>query len=119
MFGLNDIHKFFFAFFLVLPVIYLLHEAGHVFFAWTMGGRNIRVSIGTGNVLFRWVILEVRKYYFWYGLCTFENLKRNERLSNTFIFLGGALFNSLGAIAVIILIENKMLEPNIVTYQFT
>ena len=119
MFGINDIPKFFLAFFLVLPAISLLHEAGHVFFAWLMGAKKVRVSIGTGDVIFSIGMLEIRKYYFWYGLCTFENLKRNQRLSNILIFFGGALFNSLGAIAVIALIENKVLEPNIITYQFT
>ncbi len=119
MFGLNDIPKFFLAFFLVLPVISFLHESGHVFFAWLMGARNIRVTIGSGKVLFRLGILEVRKYYFWYGLCTFDNLKHNKRLSSILIFSGGILFNSLAAIVVIYLIENESIETGILTYQFT
>lgn len=119
MFGVNDIPKFFLAFFLVLPVISFLHEAGHVFFAWLMGGRNIKVTIGSGDVLFRAGMLEVRKYYFWYGLCTFDNLKRNKRLSNILIFSGGALFNAMAAVAVVYFIEHNMLEPGMLTYQFT
>ncbi|MBF8964655.1 site-2 protease family protein [Pontibacter sp. FD36] len=119
MFEINDLPKFFLAFFLVLPIISLVHEAGHVFFAWLMGGKNIKVSIGAGKVLFRVGIVEVRKYYFWYGLCTFENLKRNERFANILIFSGGALFNTLAALVVVYLIENKTLEPGILTYQFT
>jgi len=103
----------------VLPVISLLHEAGHVFFAWLMGGKNIKVTVGTGEVLFRLGMLEVRKYYFWYGLCTFYNLKRNQRMANILIFSGGALFNALSAVAVVYLVENKMLEPGLFTYQFT
>ena len=119
MFGVNDIPKFFLAFFLVLPVISLLHEAGHVFFAWLMGGKNIRVTIGSGDVLFRVGMLEVRKYYFWYGHCTFDNLRRNHRLANILVFFGGALFNALAAVAVIYLIENNVLESGMLTYQFT
>lgn len=119
MFGISDLPKFFLAFFLVLPVISLLHEGGHVFFAWLMGGTNIKVTVGSGKLLFRIGILEVRKYYFWYGLSTFDNLKRNRRFSNILIFLGGALFNTLGALLVMYLIENDMLQPSMVTYQFT
>jgi len=119
MFGINDIPKFFLAFFLVLPIISFLHEAGHVFFAWLMGGKNIKIVIGTGDVLFRKGMLEVRRYYFWYGLCTFDNLKRNKRFSNILIFSGGALFNALSTLAVIYLIENNLLEPGMFTYQFT
>ena len=119
MFGVNDIPKFFLAFFLVLPVISLLHEAGHVFFAWLMGGKNIRVTVGSGAVLFRVGMLEVRKYYFWYGHCTFDNLRRNHRIANILIFSGGAFFNAIAAVAVVYLIENNVLEQGMLTYQFT
>lgn len=118
MFGLQDIPKFVLAFFLVLPVISFLHEAGHVFFAWLMGGRNIKVTVGTGDVLFQLGILEVRQYYFWYGLCTFDNLKRNLRFSNILIFSGGVLFNAIAAIAVMYLVEKGIVEAGMVTYQF-
>ncbi|OKL39717.1 DUF2188 domain-containing protein [Pontibacter flavimaris] len=119
MFGINDIPKFFLAFFLVLPVISFLHEAGHVFFAWLMGGKNIKVTVGTGDVVFRLGMLEVRQYYFWYGHCSFDNLQRNERFSNMLIFSGGVLFNALSALAVMYLVENGSLEAGMLTYQFT
>ncbi|MCX2739050.1 M50 family metallopeptidase [Pontibacter anaerobius] len=119
MFGINDLPKFLFAFFLVLPIISFVHEAGHVFFAWLMGGKNIRVTVGSGRVLFQVGILEVRQYYFWYGLCTFDNLKRNQRFAHILIFAGGSLFNGLAAVAVVYLIENEVLEAGILTYQFT
>jgi hypothetical protein len=119
MFGINDIPKFFLAFFLVLPMISLVHEAGHVIFAWLMGAKNIKVTIGSGRVLFRVGLLEVRKYYFWYGHCTFDNLKRNKRFANILIHSGGALFNSIAAGVIIYLIEHNALEAGIFTYQFT
>lgn len=119
MFGINDIPKFILAFFLVMPLISILHEGGHVFFAWLMGGKNIKVSIGTGKPIFRWGMLEVRKYYFWYGLCTFENLRINHRWSNILVFGGGTLFNLLGLVAVIVLVEQEVMGTNMFTYQFT
>lgn len=119
MFGISDIPKFLLAFFLVLPVISILHEAGHVFFAWLMGGKNIKVTVGSGKPVLRLGMLEVRQYYFWYGLCTFENIERKEKLANFLIFLGGSFFNFLGVIAVIILVENDLLETGMLTYQFT
>ena len=119
MFGINDIPKFILAFFILLPVISILHEAGHVFFAWLMGGKNIRVTVGSGKPIFQRGMLEIRQYYFWYGLCTFENIKRKERFANILIFSGGALFNLLGTIAVVLLVEKGYLEAGIFTYQFT
>lgn len=119
MFGISDLPKFFLAFFLVFPVITMLHEAGHVFFAWILGGKNIKVTIGTGKPAFKIGMLEIRKYYFWYGLCSFENLKRNDKLSNILVFAGGSLFNALGAIIVMIMVESNVMEAGMLTYQFT
>ena len=119
MFGVSDIPQFVLAFFLLLPVISILHEGGHVFFAWLMGGKNIKVTVGTGKPLFQLEIVEVRKYYFWYGVCTFENIKRDKKLANILIFFGGSFFNLLGTIAVILLVKNGYLEEGMVTYQFT
>lgn len=119
MFGVSDIPKFLLAFFLVLPIISILHEAGHVFFAWLMGAKNIRIIVGSGKPIFTRGILEIRQYYFWYGFCTFENIKRKERLANIIIFSGGALFNLLSTIAVILLVKYKVLETGMLTYQFT
>ncbi|WZL88886.1 site-2 protease family protein [Salinimicrobium sp. 3283s] len=119
MFGISDIPKFLLAFFLVLPLISILHEAGHVFFAWLMGAKNIRIVVGSGKPVFNHGILEIRQYYFWYGFCTFENIERKEKLANILIFSGGALFNLLSTIAVILLVENDVLSAGMLTYQFT
>ena len=119
MFGVEDIPKFILAFFLLLPIISILHEGGHVFFAWLMGGKNIKVQVGTGKPIFRWGMIEVRQYYFWYGVCTFDNIERKEKLANILIFSGGTFFNLLGTIAVILLVENGILQEGIATYQFT
>ena len=119
MFGINDIPKFLLAFFLVLPLISILHESGHVFFAWLMGAKKIRVTVGSGKPVFNRGILEIRQFYFWYGYCTFENIKRKEKVANILIFSGGAFFNLLSTIAVILLVENKVLEAGMLTYQFT
>lgn len=119
MFGLSDIPKFLLAFFLVLPVISILHEAGHVFFAWLMGAKRIRITVGSGKPVFHRGILEIRQFYFWYGFCTFENIKPKEKFANILIFSGGALFNLLSTIAVILLVENEVLESGMLTYQFT
>lgn len=119
MFGVSDIPKFLLAFFLVLPIISILHEAGHVFFAWLMGAKNIRIVVGSGKPIFTRGIVEIRQYYFWYGFCTFDNIERKERLANIIIFSGGALFNLLSTIAVILLVEYKVLETGMLTYQFT
>ncbi len=119
MFGISDIPKFLLAFFLVLPLISILHEAGHVFFAWLMGAKKIRVVVGSGKPVYNLGIIEIRQFYFWYGFCTFENIERKEKLANILIFSGGALFNFLSTIGVILLVENEVMKEGMLTYQFT
>jgi hypothetical protein len=119
MFGIADIPKFFLAFFLVLPLISILHEGGHVFFAWLLGAKKIQVTIGTGKPVLKWGMIEIRKYYFWYGLCTYENLRINRRWSNVVIFGGGSFFNVIGVLTVMILVEQETIGTNMFTYQFT
>lgn len=119
MFGIDDIPKFILAFFVLVPLISIIHEGGHVFFAWLMGGRNIKIIVGTGKPVFQIGIVELRQYYFWYGVCTFDNTKLEKKLANILIFSGGVLFNLIGAIAVILLVERGTLEEGLFTYQFT
>lgn len=119
MVSISDIPKFLLAFFLVLPLISIIHEAGHVFFAWIMGGKNIKVTVGSGKPVYRLGMIEIRQYYFWYGMCIFDNIKRKNKFANILIFFGGSLFNFLGTLGVIILVENKFLEAGMLTYQFT
>ena len=118
MFGLSDIIKFFLAFFVVLPLVSLIHEAGHIVAAKLMGAKKIKLSIGSGDVWFRFGILEVRKYYFLYGFCHYESLKYRNRYSHIFIFSGGFIFNSAFAIIVFCLIHFGVLKPSIISYQF-
>ncbi len=119
MFEISDLPKFFLAFFLVLPIISILHEGGHVFFAWLMGGKNVKISVGSGKPIVNLGMLEVRKYYFWYGVCTFENLKRKQKWSNILIFGGGSIFNIVGIILVLFLIKQGLISESMFTYQFT
>ncbi len=118
MISISDIPKFLLAFFLVLPLISIVHEAGHVFFAWLMGGKRIKITVGSGKTLFNLGMLEIKQYYFWYGVCIFENIKRKNKFANILIFSGGSFFNLLGVFGVIILVKNELLETGIVTYQF-
>src|SRR5690606_13524717 len=42
-----------------------------------------------------------------------------NKFANILIFFGGALFNFLGTLGVILLVENEFLEAGMLTYQFT
>jgi hypothetical protein len=50
MFGFNDLWKFFLSFFLILPLVTILHQLGHMFFARLFGGK-VNMHIGSGKLL--------------------------------------------------------------------
>lgn len=118
MFGFNDFWKFFLAFFFIYPVVTIIHLSGHLFFVTIFGGKEKKVVIGHGKRLFSFWKFEIRQFYFWAGGCEFKQIKYNNRVTNTFNFLGGAIFNALSIAVVNILIYMRVLEPSVWWYQF-
>ena len=113
-----DIPKLFLAFFVVLPVVSLIHEFGHVLMAKLLGAKNVKIIIGSGKVLLNTKFLEIRKYYFYYGFCYFENISDESRWRNLSIYSGGLLGNLLSSCLIIYLVSNQYLEATVFTYQF-
>ncbi|WP_409290156.1 hypothetical protein [Peribacillus sp. SCS-37] len=118
MFGPNDFWKFFSAFFLIFPMVTLIHLSGHIFFVALFGGKDKKIVVGCGKVLFSFWKLEFRTFYFWSGGCEFTSLRWNNQITNSLIFLGGALFNLLSIMVTNFLITSNYMEANVWTYQF-
>ncbi|OOE14652.1 hypothetical protein [Fictibacillus arsenicus] len=117
MFGFEDMWKFFFSFFLVLPIVTFIHEAGHLFFGKVTGGK-VHIHIGSGNRLFKIGPCHIRKLYFWDGWCEYENLKNHTRRHLVAVYLGGPLFTILSMLIVNGLIHMEIIKAGIFTYQF-
>ncbi|UOQ92200.1 M50 family metallopeptidase [Halobacillus shinanisalinarum] len=107
IFTLSDIPMFFVNFFLILPIVTLVHEAGHVLVARLFGGK-IKFCIGTGETLLNIGSLEVKKKYFMEGLCQYEKLTYNKTWAHVSIYLAGSIFN-----LVVILIVNSLIFADI------
>lgn len=118
MFGLSDIIKFLFSFFLILPVVTLIHLGGHLFFVALFGGTEKKILIGCGDKVFSFWNIEVRKYYFWNGHCEFKGLKYDNRFTNMLIYLGGAIFNLISMLIIYSLVYQKILDTSVFWYQF-
>ncbi|MFC4076368.1 hypothetical protein [Salinithrix halophila] len=118
MFDWTDLGTFFLAFFVVLPLVTLIHGLGHLFFAWLFGAKNARIIVGCGSVLGRLGMVEIRKIYFWYGTCDFEDLPTPRRHKALWIYLGGALFNLLSIVLLNTLIWTGILGTHNAFYQF-
>ncbi|MBW2961632.1 site-2 protease family protein [Mesonia aestuariivivens] len=113
-----DIPKLFLAFFIILPLVSLFHEFGHVIISKLLGAKNVKIIIGSGKKLVTTKFFEIRKYYFYYGFCYFENIDDESRWRNLFIYSGGLLGNIISSYLAIYLIANEYLEETIFTYQF-
>lgn len=118
IFGIPDIIKFLFSFFLIMPIVTLIHLSGHIFFVTIFGGSEKKILIGCGNKLFTFWIIEVRKYYFWNGACEFKGLKHDNRLTNMLIYLGGSIFNLVSMLFIYSLVYQNILESSVIWYQF-
>ncbi|WP_019415394.1 hypothetical protein [Paenisporosarcina sp. TG20] len=118
MFEFNDLWKFFFAFFLVLPLVTIVHQLGHMFFAHIFGGR-VNMHIGSGKILIKVGPLHIRRLYFYDGWCEFITLtKRGLKWQLILIYAGGSIFN-IGSILILNgLIFFREIDPNIFLYQF-
>lgn len=118
MFGLQDFFNFLQAFFIVFPVVTILHLLGHLTFAYFLGCKQMKVVLGVGKKLFSVRNIEVRLYYFWHGSCSIGPLKYTNKYCQCLILFGGSLFNLLGILIANILIFQKVVEPSMLTYQF-
>ena len=113
-----DIPKLFIAFFIILPVVSLVHEIGHLFIAKILGAKQVKIIIGSGKILFNARFFEIRKYYFYYGYCYFENIEDKSRWRNLLIYSGGIIANILSSFVLIYLVSNQIIVETIFTYQF-
>ena len=118
MFTLSDLPMFFVNFFLILPIVTLVHEAGHVFVARLFGGK-IKFCIGTGKTVFNIGSLEVKKKYFMEGWCQYEDLTYNKTWVHVLIYLAGSAFNLIIILMMNYLIIDKILPAALFFYQYS
>ncbi len=118
MFTLNDIPMFLVNFFVILPIVTLVHEAGHVLVARLFGGK-VKFCIGTGRTLFHIGPLEIRRKYFMEGWCQYEELKYNKTWAHIAIYLSGSLFNLIVILIINYLITSNTIPVTLFFYQFT
>lgn len=118
MFGTVDVFKFVISFFLIFPITTFIHLSGHIFFVAVFGGTEKKMIIGCGNKLFSFRRIEIRKFYFWNGACEFKTLKYDNRVTNMFIYIGGALFNLISMIVVNSLVQMGIFKESVFTSQF-
>lgn len=117
MFSFDDMITFIWAFFLTMPIVALIHSAGHLFFAKLFGGK-INVVLGRGKSIFSMGNFELKALYFVDSQCHYQKLKINTRLTHCLVHAGGIIFNGLSIILINTAIYFGYLPKHIFFYQF-
>lgn len=117
LFGFNDMIKFFVSFLIILPMVSVIHVAGHSFMAMLFGGKA-SLDIGMGKRLLKVGPIQVRRIYFIDSFCKFGELRIDNRLTSALVYSGGCLFNLASIFLINLLIIKDVLEPNLFFYQF-
>lgn len=119
MFGFEDMSRFFFSLFLVLPLVTIIHQSGHLFFA-KLFGCDVDIQIGIGKMLCKIGPFYIRKLYFFDGWIKYKGLhqKKNGKMQRILVYLGGSIFNITAIILINSFIIQDILNPNIMLYQF-
>jgi hypothetical protein len=117
MFELRDVMTFLWAFFIILPIVSIIHVGGHSFMAFLFGGRA-SLEIGMGKNLMKIGPIKIKRMYFMDSLCQYRSLKVDNRLTNALVYAGGSIFNIASICFVNLLILNNVLEPHLFFYQF-
>lgn len=90
--------------FFFMPIITLIHELGHAFFAKLFKLSITSITLGDGKKLFSLGKLNINILYFWYGRIDVKSFNISKSKKTLFL-LGGIIFNLISIIIIRYLIN--------------
>ncbi|YCA45233.1 hypothetical protein M1E11_08665 [Bacillus sp. JZ8] len=117
MFGFEDLPKFFFSFLIVLPLVAITHQLGHLIVAILFGGR-VDFTIGRGKTIFKKGKFKIKSVYFLDSFCVYEELKIDNRFTHALVYAGGIIANLASILIMNGLVVYSPVEPSLFSYQF-
>ena len=112
MFGLADLVGLIISCFIILPVVTFIREAGYFVISGLFGVKNARLTIGSGPRLFKWGVLDIRKYYHVNSWFSFDSLKNKSKFAYISIYAGPILINVIIALTINALVANGFFEDS-------
>lgn len=110
MFGLAELGSLIISAFIILPVVVFLRETGYLIVSWIFGVINPRLTIGSGPRLFKFGMIDIRKYYHLYSWFSYDELKHKNKFVYVSVYSGPILINLSLAIVINFLIANGWAE---------
>lgn len=109
MFGLKDLISLIISAFIILPVVIFMRELGYLIVSWLFGVKKPRITVGSGPRLFKYGILDVRKYYHLYSWFSYDELKHKNKWIYVAIYSGPILVNAVAGITINALLANGII----------
>lgn len=110
MFGFSELISLAISAFIILPLVTLLREVGYIIVGLLFGAHNPRLTIGSGQRVFKFGIFDIRKHYHLYSWFSFDYLSRNSRTAYTLVYASPILINLSFALTINALLANGMLQ---------
>ncbi len=112
MFGLADLLSLIISAFIILPVVVFLRESGYLLISLILGVKNPRMTIGSGDRIFKIGMFDVRKYYHLYSWFSYDSLKREGKFAYILLYASPILINVVVAFTLNAMIANGLFEDN-------
>lgn len=110
MFGLSDLLSLVISAFIILPVVTFLREAGYFLISGIFGVKNPRLTIGSGQRIYKIWMFDIRKHYHLYSWFSYDKLKNTSIFAYISIYAGPILINLSLALTLNALIANGYLQ---------
>ncbi|MFS0592792.1 hypothetical protein AB1L05_14480 [Cytobacillus horneckiae] len=117
MFEWNDLITAFWAFFLILPIVSLIHQLGHWTMAKVLGGDS-NLVIGRGKTLVTFGPITIKRIYIADSSCSYKGLKINNKLAHILVHSGGIIFNLSTMLILNLFISMNIIPETSYFYQF-
>ncbi|MET3574425.1 hypothetical protein ACFFIY_13155 [Bhargavaea ullalensis] len=110
MFGLKDLISLIISAFIILPVVIFMRELGYLLVSWLFGVKKPRITIGSGPRVFKYGMLDVRRYYHLYSWYSYDELEHKNKWIYIAIYSGPILINAVTGLTINAMLANGLLE---------
>ncbi|WP_273130903.1 site-2 protease family protein [Bacillus weihaiensis] len=95
--------------FILFPIVAIIHEFGHAFFALLFKQKIDEISIGMGNVIVKIGSFKIRSAYFAFGWVKLKE-RRMSKFQEFIFLMGGIIFNLITAVILDLVTEYEFLN---------
>jgi hypothetical protein len=101
--------------FVLMPIITLIHELGHITFAKLFNIETRGITLGLGKTLFSLKSIEIKQLYFFFGYTKNDSISDKLLSQKILFYISGALFNLVSIIIIRLFPDFNLFNYYIIT----